>query len=181
MKRQMFFATAFSAALAVSAAAQTGTAQPPSQERSQGQQVTVTGCLAQAPSSATGTSGTAGTSASGAEFILRNATMGSGSASGSGSTGTASGTAGTSASGSASAMGKSYKLIGGTTTDLKEHLNAKVEVRGTIDRAGASGSGSATGTGTGTGTASGTSASQSDKDMQTLRVTSVRKIADSCQ
>ena len=177
MKRQMFFATAFSAALAVSAAAQTGTAQPPSQERSQGQQVTVTGCLAQAPSSATGTSGTAGTSASGAEFILRNATMGSGSASGSGSTGTASGTAGTSAS--ASAMGKSYKLIGGTTTDLKEHLNAKVEVRGTIDRSSASGSGSATGTGT--GTASGTSASQSDKDMQTLRVTSVRKIADSCQ
>ena len=162
MKREMFFATAFSAALAVGVAAQTpppSTAQTPSQDR----QVTVTGCLAQAPSSsATGTSGTAaGTSASASQYILKDATMGAGAA---GSTGT-SGTG-------ASAMGKSYKLIGGSPDDFKSNVNAKVEIKGTLQPAsGAPSSGTAT-----TPPASG----QSDKDLATLRVTSVRKIADTC-
>ena len=166
MKRQMFLATAFSAALAVGVAAQTPPQTPPqtpSQERSQAQPVTLTGCVAQADSSATGTSGTAaGTSAAGVQYVLKNATMGSG-ASGS--------TAGTSGA-AASAIGKSFKLVG-STSDLKDNLNAKVEVRGTIERSSAS-TGAATGTTPPSGTAS-------DKDMQTLRVTSVKKIADSCQ
>lgn len=162
MKREMFFATVFSAALAVGVAAQNppSTAQTPSQDR----QVTVTGCLAQAPSSsATGTSGTAGTSAGAAQYILKDATMGAGAA---GSTGTS----GTGAS--ASAMGKSYKLIGGSADDFKSNVNAKVEIKGTLQPAsGAPSSGTAT-----TPPASG----QSDKDLATLRVTSVRKIADTC-
>ena len=159
MKREMFFSTVFSAALAVGVAAQTppSTAQTPSQDR----QVTVTGCLAQAPSSsATGTSGTAGTSASASQYILKDATIGTGAAS---STGT---------SGTPSAMGKSYKLVGGSADDFKSNVNAKVEIKGTLQPAsGAPSSGTATAP---------PASSQSDKDLATLRVTSVRKIADTC-
>ena len=158
MKRQMFLATALSAAFAVSVAAQNPptTAQtPPSQEKAQ--QVTLTGCLTQSSASATGTTGTAGTSAT-PQFILTNATTGSGSpSSATGTSGAASATA-----------GKSFKLMG-SSSDLKDHVNAKVEVKGTIEKASAYPSG---------GAAAGTSAS--DKDMQTFRVTSVRKIADTC-
>ena len=157
MKRQMFLATAFSAAFAISAAAQNPptTAQtPPSQDKAQ--QVTLTGCLTQASPSATGTSGTAGTSAT-PQFVLTNATPGSGAPSATGTSGAA-----------AAGAGKSFKLMG-SSSDLKDHINAKVEVKGTIEKASAYPSG---------GAAAGTSAS--DKDMQTLRVTSVRKIADSC-
>ena len=156
MKRQMFLATAFSAALAVGVAAQTPPQTPPagSQERSPGQ-VTVTGCLAQAPSSATGTTGTTGTAA-GSEFILKNATMGSSPSSTTGTAGAPS-----------SAMGKSYKLVGGSPSDFKDNVNAKVEIRGTVEKP-------STAAPPATGTAT-------DKDVQTLRVTSVKKIADSCQ
>jgi hypothetical protein len=163
MKRQMFLATAFSAALAVGVAAQTPPQNPPtgstpSQERSQGQ-VTVTGCLAQAPSSSTGTTGTTGTAGS-TEYILKNATMGSGSASSTAGT--------TGAATSASAMGKSFKLVGGSSSDLKDNVNAKVEVRGSIEKPSAMATPPA-------------GATASDRDVQTLRVTSVKKIADSCQ
>jgi hypothetical protein len=158
MKRQMILATAFSAAFAVSVAAQDppSTAQTPSQEKAQ--QVTLTGCLTQASPSATGTAGTAGTSAT-PQFVLTNATPGSGAPSSA---------TGTSGAASSTAMGKSFKLMG-SSSDLKDHINAKVEVKGTIEKSSAYPSG---------GAAAGTSAS--DKDMQTLRVTSVRKIADTC-
>jgi hypothetical protein len=157
MKRQMFLATAFSAAFAVSVAAQNppSTAQTPSQDKPT--QVTLTGCLTQASASPTGTSGTAGTSAS-PQFVLTNATMGSAPSS-------ATGTSGTGAA-SSSAMGKSYKLTG-SSPDLKDNVNAKVEVKGTIEKASASPSGEP-------------ATSASEKDIQTLRVTSVRKIADTC-
>ena len=158
MKRQMFFATAFSAVLAVSAAAQTGSEpQTPSQDKAP--QVTLTGCLTQGSGgSAAGTSGTAGTSASSPQFILTNATMGSGAPS------SATGTSGAAPS---TAVGKSYKLMG-SSTDLKDNVNAKVEVKGTIEKASAYPSAPPAG------------ATASEKDIQTLRVTSVRKIADTC-
>ena len=153
MKRQMFLATAFSAALAVGVAAQTPPQNPPpTGERSQAQQVTVTGCLAQAP--ATGTAGS--------EFILKNATMGS-------SPSSATGTSGA----SPSAAGKSFKLVGGSSSDLKDNVNAKVEIRGTIEKPSAAGT-----TPPATAPPAGTAA---DRDVQTLRVTSVKKVADSCQ
>ena len=163
MKRQMFLATAFSAALAVGVAAQTPPQNPPpTGERSQAQQVTVTGCLAQA-SPSTGATGTAGTATAGSEFILKNATTGS-------SPSSATGTSGA----SPSAMGKSYKLVGGSSSDLKEHVNAKVEIRGTIEKPSATSTAPPATTPPATGTAA-------DRDVQTLRVTSVKKIADSCQ
>ena len=65
MKRQMYLATAFSAALGVSLAAQTGTAPgAQAQEKQSSQQVTMTGCLEHAKSGVAGTTGTpAGASA----------------------------------------------------------------------------------------------------------------------
>ena len=173
MKRQMFFATVFSAALAVGAAAQTGTGTGTAQTGSQqDKQVTMTGCLQKATSGTAGTSGTAtGTASSSDEFILANATSGSASSSPAGTSGTASGTA------ASSAMGSKYKLSGGDREDLTKYLNSKVEVRGTIDRSSA---GSMAGSGTGTG-ATGTRAGQSDdKNLPTLRVTSVRQVAETC-
>ena len=159
MKRKMFLATAFSAALAVGVAAQTPPQTPPQTgERSQAQ-VTVTGCLAQAPSSATGTTGTTGTATAGSEFILKNATMGT--------MGTSpSTTAGTSGA-AASATGKSFKLVGGSPSDLKDNVDTKVEIRGTIEKPST--------------TAPPAAGTATDKDVQTLRVTSIKKIADSCQ
>ena len=178
MKRQMFFATVFSAALAVSGAAQTGTgAQTGSQPDAQkNQQVTMTGCLQKASSGTAGTSGAAGTAASssGDQFILSNASPSSA------STGTA-GTTGAAAGAASSAMGSKYRLMGGDREDLEKYLNSKVEIRGTIDRSSAgSMAGTASGTGTGTG-ATGTSAGQSDTDkLPALRVTSVRQLEKTC-
>jgi hypothetical protein len=171
MKRQMFFATAFSAALAVGAAAQTGTgtATTPQQD-TKAQQVTMTGCLER---SAAGTAGTAGTatgtpsSAAAAGFILSNASAGSGSS----ASGT-SGTSGTGAAGTSSSPGAKYRLMGGDQEDLTKYVNSKVEIRGTLDRSSASSA---------TGAAAGTSASgQSSDNLPTLRVTSVKQIAASC-
>ena len=82
---------------------------------------------------------------------------------GSGSPSSATGTSGAAPS---TAVGKSYKLMG-SSTDLKDNVNAKVEVKGTIETASAYPSEPA-------------GASASEKDIQTLRVTSVRKIADTC-
>lgn len=163
MKRQMFFATAFSAALAVGAAAQTGTATPPQQD-TKSQQVTITGCLERSAAGTAGTSGTAtGTAAAGAGFILSNASAGSGSS--------ASGTSGT--AGTPSSPGSKYKLMGGDQEDLTKYVNSKVEIRGTLDRSSA---------GAAAGAAAGTAASgqSSDANLPTLRVTSVKQVAASC-
>jgi hypothetical protein len=188
MKHQIVFATAFSAALAVGAAAQTGTgtatgAQTGQQDRPQ--PVTLTGCVQSGSASSAGTAasgttgaGATGSSSSAAHYILTNAASASSTAAGStGTSGTASGAAG-------SPIASSYRLMG-RQDDLKKFLNAKVEVRGSIDKRGAT-SGPASGTaasGTGTGTGApptGTSASASDQNLPIFRVTSVRKIADTC-
>lgn len=177
MKRQIAIATAFSAALAVGAAAQTGTPQqqPPQQQQSQrGEQVTMTGCLERAtPSGTAGTTGTAGTAGQ-AEFILSHASRSG-----------ASGTAGTTGEARPSetrpsTMGDNkYRLMGGDREDLQKYLNSKVEIRGTLDRSSMS-TGAGTGTGTGTG-ATGTRAGQTDTDkLPILRVTSVRQVSPTC-
>lgn len=164
MQRQLVFTTVFAAALAVGAAAQTGSATPGQPQTDKPQQITVTGCLQQAPSSA-GTSGsaTSGAASSAQQFVLNNASIG---APKSGSTGTAG--AATSAPASPSAA-SSYKLMG-QQDDLRKNVNFKVEIRGTLDRS-AAGSSAA-------GTAAGSA--PSSENMPTLRVTSVRKIADTC-
>jgi hypothetical protein len=163
MKRQMFFATVFATALAVSAAAQqppTG-AQPPAQERASSQQVTFSGCLQPAtPSGATGTTGAPGTPSSSQEFVLANASP----------AGSATGTAGTSGmpSSAGSSMGNKYRLVGGDKEDLQKYLNSQVEIRGTLDKSSAA---AAAGAATGAG--------KSD-DLPTLRVISIKQIASTC-
>jgi hypothetical protein len=174
MKRQMFFATAFSAALAVSAAAQTGTPPQtgaPQQEKQSSQQVTMTGCLQQASSGVAGTSGAPTAGSSEKQFILANATP----ASGGTEPGTA-GTAGTAGAASSSAMGNRFRLVGGDREDLEKYLNSKVEIRGTLEKSGYSAPGAAA-----TGAAPGTpEQGKADDKLPILRVTSVKQIAETC-
>ena len=164
MKRQIFCTVLFSAAVAVGAAAQTGT--PPSTgAQADKDQMTISGCLQQGSGSgSTGTSGTATSGSnkpSGSEFVLTNATAAARGASGTGTSG------GATASG---ASATSYKLSGGNQNDLKKYVNSQVEIRGRVEHSSAS-SGS---------TAGGTASRSSDQSMPTLRVSSVRQIASSC-
>lgn len=178
MKRHMILGTVFSAALAVGVSAQSTGAQSgqqSSQKQSQSQQVTVTGCLKDADM-AGGTAGTSGTtgqatkpSRSEAKFMLTDARVTSG------STGTA-GTSGTGRTGAAgTSMDNKFLLMGGNQQDLKQYLNSEVEIRGTLQKQGAS---SRTGaTGTGTGMASGQSKAE---NVPSIRVTSVKQTAKTC-
>jgi hypothetical protein len=106
-------------------------------------------------------------------------------------------------------MGETYRLTGGTESELRQYANSQVEIRGTLESGGASSSrpggptgpgstgstttggstsstgttsgGSSNGTGAGTGSAAGATASSSMSGTgQTLRVTSVRQIASIC-
>ena len=93
------------------------------------------------------------------------------------------GAAGT-AGASPSADSKTFSLVGGTPSELQTYLNAKVEIRGTLDanapRSGASGT-PATGTAaTGATPPSGTGAMSGMSHNQQLRVTSVKQLASSC-
>jgi hypothetical protein len=201
MKRNIFFGTLFSAALAVGVAAQ-GTAtgsQQSSAQNQRNQQVTVTGCLKTADSAGatagtTGT-GTAGSQAGstargGAQFMLTDAKItsrGSGAAtSGTSGTGTGTGAAGAGASATGASENNRFLLTGGDQQDLKKYLNSEVEIRGTLqgsNRSGA-GTGAAAGTGTGTGTGTGAATSgtraQNDQNAQMLRVTSVTQKSATC-
>ena len=183
MKRQIFFGTMLSAALAVGVGAQQtppSSSSSPGQSDRRGQSVTVTGCL-QSGSGASGSTassptgapaGQAGaTSSSSGQYILANATMGSGSS----ATGTTGATPSAGASSSAS-TGKSYKLVGGDSEDLKKYVNSKVEVTGTLDsKSSSSGAGS-----TGTTGSAGASSSSMAGSMPSLKVTSVRQVSGSC-
>jgi hypothetical protein len=210
MKRTILFGTIFSAALAIGASAQTGSDPQSGSAQRQNQQVTVTGCLKSSDATASGAAGStaggtgttgsattggtsagssAGTSARGG-YMLTNAKMGSGAStsgtSGSGSTGAGgTGTTGSAASGTyagtAGAM-KTFKLEGGSQSDLSKYANSQVEVRGTVDHSGMASSGSsATGAGS-TGAAGSTagSARSGSGDTPTLRVNSVRQVAATC-
>lgn len=176
MKRQVFFATVFSAALAIGTAAQTPTgAQAGAQQDRDRQTVTVTGCLQQDTQAAAqpgaGTPGAPGQRAGTTgemQFVLTNAEM----KGGAGATGTAAGTTGTRAE-----KAKRFQLSGGKQEELRKYVNSRVEVRGTLDmQAGKTGAGVGTGTATG---AAGQGARAGDEPR--LRVTSVRQIAADCQ
>lgn len=192
MKRQIFFGTLLSTALAVGVGAQQtppSSSSTPGQSDRSGQTVTVTGCL-QSGSGASGSTassptgapaGQAGaTSSSSGQYILANATMGSGS-SATGTTGAtpSAGAATPSAGASSSAStGKSYKLVGGDSEDLKKYVNSKVEVTGTLDSKSSSSGAGSTGT---TGSAgAGASSSSMAGSMPSLKVTSVRQVSGSC-
>ena len=214
MKRQIFFGTMLAAALGIGVGAQAPQAgqagQPatPAQERG-GKEVTVTGCLQAASSTATAqppagdTTARQPTGSQSSQFILTSASTTSGST-GSGAAGAGTGTAGTpkpSASATTGSAGvkSTYRLTGDETANLQQYVNSRVEVVGTVqenDRTGsASGSaagtgatGSATGTGTGAATGTGSTASsgsmaggaRADRNAPALQVTSVRQVSPSC-
>lgn len=172
MKRHVFLATLFAAAFAVSVTAQTGS-QADQQSSKKQQQVTVSGCLANADvdKGATGTAGTTGqatgASRNEAQFMLTNARItdrGATGTSGSGATGAATG----------AAANDKFLLIGGNQQELKKYLNSEVEIRGTLqprsdaDRSAA------------TGSATGQAARSEMANVQRLRVTSVKQTAKTC-
>jgi hypothetical protein len=200
MKRQFMFGTMLAAVMAVGVGAQ-----QPGQAGSAGQagqsssdqsskSVTVTGCLQSSPSSGAPATGdtTSRQSGSQAQYILTNASTASGtsgSSTGAAGTGTSGATAGSTRSSAGAA--KTFRLQGGSSSDMQKYVNSKVEVTGTLasgSERGTTGSatGSATGTGTGsssTGSATGSTSSSATAGMsgsQTLRVTSVRQVSESC-
>jgi len=203
MKRSIMFGVLFSTAVAVGAGAQSTGGQTPSQSGSS-DQVTVTGCLQSGDAAgATGTSGAgstgaptgagstgaAGSSASGSRgggFVLTNAKMGSGSASGgASSTGTAGSATGSSSS-SAGMAGMTRFKLEGSQSDLQKYANSQVEITGKLDKSTGSGS-SSTGspttgaTGATGATGSGSSATGSaSSSTPTLRVSNVRQVSPTC-
>jgi hypothetical protein len=194
MKGNIVLGTLFSAALAVSVAAQgtaTGTQadQQSSKNQAQRNQVTVTGCLQNADM-AGGTAGTTGTGATGAtgaqksgsarseQFMLTNARITSGGTAGTTGAGTGTGAGAT----STSPADNRFILTGGNQSELKKYLNSEVEIRGTLQPRSDRGAAAGTGTGTGTGTGAATSSAQKDEraNAQMLRVTSVKQTSPTC-
>lgn len=110
--------------------------QPPPSSASQSpstsaKTLTVTGCVARAEQSPTGTSGTTGAaSTTEPKFILTNAALGTSTSPG------ATGTSG-SASAPATAIASEYRLDA-TDAKLSEHVGHKVEITGTVEKASAS-------------------------------------------
>lgn len=156
----------------------------------------VTGCLVAADESgatgttgATGTSGsTAGVAATAGRFKLTDAVVGTASTTSTG--GDVSSSTGAAAATSGAATHPSFVLVG-KDSDLKENVNSRVEVRGTIQAnaysgspAGSAAGGTATGgttaSGSGVGTTGTGSSVTANAMTQTLRVTSVKKIGGSC-
>ena len=111
-------------------------AQAPTSSASQSQSMsaktlTVTGCVARAEQSPTGTSGMTGaTSATEPKFILTNAALGSSTTPG------ATGTTGTAAA-PATSVASEYRLDA-SDAKLSEHIGHKVEITGTVEKASAS-------------------------------------------
>lgn len=168
MRRQIFFGTVLSAALAVGVSAQSGTAQ--SDRMSGGKTVTVTGCLQSgSSSSAAGTTGTSpspstspstAADTSGGQYVLMNAQP-------SASASTTTSTAGTTGSSSTAPSSWASGLkLSGSTEDLSKLVNHKVEIKGSVDESSSS--------------STSPSASSMSSSKPTLKVTSVRDIADSC-
>ncbi len=141
-----------------------------SRSSSAGQPITVTGCVQQAAP---------GASASGA-YKLTDVSMGAGASSASKPDASASATS------SATAALDEYALSADSSVNLGQHVNHKVEITGTVaDTAAKSGTtapGAAPGsTPQDTTNPGASSRSSSSMSTPTLKVTSVRPIASSCQ
>ena len=167
MKTHFIIATIVAGSVA--AAAAQGQAPRPEQkpDKAQTQTVTVTGCL---QSATVATAPAAGEPAkaqpepgSSAQFVLAQAKVTSG------LTGTT-GTAGT--TGSLTTADK-FRLIGGKPSEMKEHLNHRVEITGTIQPR--SERGQAKGVGVGD-----PKKSAAEADLPALRVTAFKHLAETC-
>ena len=116
-----------------------------------GDSVTLTGCVARNTASSTaGTTGTTSPSASSSQFVLKNVAPASSSSTS---------TTGTTGSSMASSYASGLYLTG--SEDLEKHVDKKVEIKGKVDSSAAGASASASG-------------------MPTLKVSSIKDIADTC-
>ncbi len=200
MRRTLLFGTVFAAAMAVSVGAQSGSTQDrESQYGARGKTVTVTGCLQSAENSSGSTSTTGSTAGSttsgsmtgstassaygsqkpaGANFVLKDVSMGNPSETST----TTSGATGTTGSTSAiSSFSSGLWLIASSSTEnWSKYLNHRVEVKGSLSE-NSSSSPSTTASGSTTSSQTNPSSSYSaQSNMGTLNVTSIKEISGTC-
>jgi len=187
MKRRHGFGLIAAVAVAVCAGAQASAFQQDQDQMAGSKdkdktEIVVTGCLSPASSTATGTAGTSGSATSASpsgKFMLTNATIGTEGAT-AGTTGTTppttsatpptSTTPPTASTAETAGAGTSYVLSGGNQSDFQKWLNARVEIHGRLEPARSSGSAQNPPE----------SMNSSSAKTQTLRVTSARKVSDTC-
>lgn len=190
MRRQFLFSTVIAAAMAVGVGAQQSSPSGyQSSQSSSDKAVSVTGCVERGTGGATGTTGSAAggatagsTTSSSGQFVLKNVMAGSSSTAGS-----TTGTTGSSASSlPSSATTQGLKLIASASDDLDKYVGKKVEVKGTIEKAGSESSaagstaGSTAAGSTAGSTGSMSSGASSQGNMASLRVTSIQEASGSC-
>jgi hypothetical protein len=190
MRRQFLFSTVIAAAMAVGVGAQQSSPSGyQSSQSSSDKAVSVTGCVERGTGGATGTTGstaggaTAGSTSSSGQFVLKNVMAGSSSTAGS-----TTGTTGSSASSlPSSATTQGLKLIASASDDLDKYVGKKVEVKGTIEKAGSESSttagstaGSTAAGSTAGSTGSMSSGASSQGNMASLRVTSIQETSGTC-
>jgi hypothetical protein len=174
MRRHLMLGTVFSAALAVGAAAQSAGQSPASQSptgqdtksSSAAQTITVTGCLkadTSSPSASPGAPGSPAASSASAGYILE--------ASPSGGASPASPTESPSPT-ATSGSSNTYKLTG-SSSDFASLVGKKVEVKGTVQKAGSAAGGAPE-------SRPGAAMGDTSKAQQQLRVTSVKEVSGSC-
>jgi hypothetical protein len=170
MRRQFMFGIVLAAAMAVGVGAQSSSPQstPPSQspnpqsaypqsekQSSKAKDVTLTGCVQKADQSASTTAAGATTTAAADKFVLMNVAP---AASAAGET------AGTTGTASSASWANGLKLSASASDDLDKYVNHKVEIKGSIEAA----------------TGAGASMSSASSARPTLKVSSIRELADTC-
>ena len=160
MKTRLIVATIMAGSVAAAAAQDPPSRPDQKSGASQTQTVTVTGCL-QTGTIAGAAAQTQPASGSGAQYILAQAKVTSGSAA-------PTGTSGTTAS---LTSADKFRLIAEKQTEMKEHLNHRVEITGTLqprsERGQAKGEAMP-------------QKSSSEADLPTLRVTGFKHLAATC-
>jgi hypothetical protein len=163
MRAQFVLATIVASSVAA-AAAQYPPARPEQkQEKKEAQTVTVTGCLqtASAASPASGDPAQAQREPGSSEqFVLAQAKV-------------AGGTTGTTGTAGSLAAADKFRLIGGKPNELKEHLNHRVEIRGTLQPRSERGQEKGTGVGN-------PQKPSAEPDLPALRVTGFKHLAETC-
>jgi hypothetical protein len=193
MTRQLIFGAVLAAGLAAGTAAQQAAPSTAQTDRT-GQSVTLTGCVQPADRTSAATAGTSGgdttsrQSSQRGPFILTNASVTSSGSAGTSGTGTATGGTGTTGTGASASTGSAtrgagqttYRIAGGDDQNLHQYVNSRVEITGTLEDAASRGTATGTsGTGTGAG-GTGTAAASGTATIPAVRVTSVRRISESC-
>jgi hypothetical protein len=193
MSRQFMLGTMFSAALAVTASAQSASQSPTEQQDKTGnrndaaQTVTLSGCLKSADdSSTTAASPTANPDAAtkpaaAGGFILADASPSTGAMASTtpSPADNPAATPPTNPTGTTGSTGKSYRLSG-STSDFSTLVGKRVEVKGTLQNRSGSGTGAAAGGNYPSNPAGAQAGASKATTMPQLRVTSVREVPGTC-